>query len=303
MRNVYYNRDELNDATRQSINALKSCCDRMNEVQSLCVDDNNACAEQLREVSDRQSECYTLNGELSSVLSKLTIQVEKLQKEIASLREPREVNGPNGPELEDPDGPKREQLMEELNEVLNKIDITQGLINELQSTQSLMEESTQLMEKYPDKFANHSSKAGEQISDIQSSCDTISRTTNHASLIFDRIACVKFIRPVDTPYGDAYITTNNVDGNVDMDNFDSTQALFKKYTDNMTQDCEMLRKYTQSITDWNDKLRVEAEKILTDIQKIIEKFILVSMQQCFNNLDELNECYKDYNNLNSKLIF
>lgn len=303
MRNVYYNRDELNDTTRQSISSLNNCCDKMNEVQSLCVEDNNSCSEKLREISDRQAECYTLNGELSAVLSKLTAQEASLVKQIASLREPRVVNGPNGPELDDPDGPKRERLYAELDKVQSKIAITKDLMDELASTQSLMEESTQLMNKYPDKFANLSSKAGEQISDMQSSCNTISRTSNYASSIFDRIASVRFIRPVDTPYGDAYICTNNVDGNVDMDNFDSTQALFKKYTDNMVQDCEMLRKYTQSITDWNDKLRVEAEKILADIQKIIEKFILVSMQQCFNNLDTLNECYRDYNNLNSKLIF
>lgn len=308
MSNVYYNRDELDYVTRQSINTLDSCSDKLSTLQSKCQEDMKTCSTKQREISSAQSENYALSGVLSSKRTKIEGEINAVTKKLASLRPPHMENvvfddGSVGPMLVDPDAAKREALEAELSKLNAILDIVLSLISELESTKQMIEESSNLMEKYPQVFEKHSGEFLNQINEIQSSANSINSASSQANLIFDKIRSLKIMSPISSPYGDSLISTASVDGSVNTDNFDDFLAKFKKFTDNMTQDCEMLRKYTQSITDWDDKLRIEAEKILADIQKIIEKFILVSMQQCFKSLDVLNDCYKEYNFLNSKLIF
>lgn len=308
MRTVFYDSDELYDSSNTCLRTLGNCVDDLNEMKNRCQKDIEVCSDVIRQTQEASTSANQVSEEISAKMSEIKIEIDKVNEELASLEPPHEEtvvfdDGSSAEVLVDPDAVRRAQLEGELEILENKCNTLEMLAGELEQCIYLIEESKDRMQKYPTKLEECSSSLSAKINDMEYATNEILRARANASIIFDRMTTVKFAHPVPTPFDNSYISTSRTSGQVDTENFEGLVDKFKKNTNNMLQDCEILRKYIQSITDWDDKLRVEAEKILSDIQNIVEKFILVSMQDCFKNLDVLNECYKDYEYLNNSLNF
>lgn len=308
MRSIFYDSNELFDSSNTCLRTLNGCVDELRTMQEKCKEDIRILSDVSRQTQEASSSANQVGVELSAKMQETQTKITKVSEELASLEPPYEQevvfdDGSTATVMVDPEEERRAQLEAELEELQSKYHTLEMLTSELEQSIYLIEDAKNRMQKYPTKLEECNSSLGEQESNINDATNEILRARANANIIFDKMRTVKFTHPVPIPFDNSYIATYNTSGQVDAENFENLVDKFKKYTTNMMQDCEILRKYTQSVTDWNDKLRVEAEKILNDIQKIIEKFILVSMQDCFKNLDVLNECYKEYDYLNNSLKF